>query len=324
MKVVIPAPDHPYYLWQVLAQSVALEELGQAAQYLMYTGRQGPPSKELLAMMGQGAVDTIVWNDWRDRPTYNPAMKPWLVGRWLEAKPELVDEPFLLIDPDAIPTGKRRVPTPSPERWFATDTDTYTGPEYLRTRKGGEKLWEQLCALVGVDPEVAGAQPGVGAQYAVVGQDHDFWYTVAEKSIDAYALLETFREGGKAHEPAVAVSGVAHDEPRPNGQPVQSWCAEMYVMQLEAARRNIVIRPSAPMSMVWADGKAEDWETAGFFHDAGVVAENGRDFSKTSWQKGPFGSLDKLEVDPESASAPYVDLLRRTLEKYPELARMIS
>ena len=285
--MIVPLSDHPYYLWQALVQAVELKRLGIPATYLVYT--QTPaPSARLRAIMGAGLADWHVWRDWRTSKTYNAAMKPWLVGKWLTANPDRVDAPFVLIDPDCIPT---RAPAGevTATRWFGTDTDSYTCPGYLRSKPG---VWDALCALVGVDPTTAD-RPGVGAQVAAVGQPGEFWETVAAKSIEAHAMMTA------------------------GPTDVQAWCAEMYVTALECARRGIDLAPDPGMSMLWANGPAAGWETHGYFHDAGVTAENGRDFCKITHQASPWGK--SLDVHPESASARYVELIRAAREAHPEL-----
>lgn len=285
--IVVPLSDHPYYLWQALVQAVELRRLGIPATYLVYT--QGDaPSARLRAIMDAGLADWHVWQDWRTEKVYNAAMKPWLVGRWLAAHPEHGDTTFTLIDPDCIPT---RAPAGevTATRWVGTDTDSYSGPGYLRSKPG---VWEMLCDLVGVAPGRAD-RPGVGAQVTATGQPGEFWGTVAAKSIEAHAAMTA------------------------GGTNVQAWCAEMYVTALECARRGIDLDPDPAYAMTWADGPASGWGDTGFHHSAGVTAENGRDFCKLTHQVSPWGKL--LDVSPESASARYVELIYATQRQYPDL-----
>lgn len=284
--MVVSTSDHPYYLWQALVQAVELDRLGIDATYLIYT-RRGP-SDTLLAIADSGLGTWHVWEDWRTRRDYNPAMKPGLVARWLTEHPEQADQPFALIDPDAIPTRPIDVEV-SATSWKGTDTDSYTGPAYLRSKRG---VWLMLCELVGVDPAVAD-RPGVGAQVVAVGQPAEFWQTIADKSVEAYKRLRLSRTD------------------------VQTWCAEMYVTALEAARRGIELTADPSLSMVWANGPADGWETEGFFHDAGVTTQNGRDFCKGSYQASPW--VKPIEVSAASASARYVALIEQVARLRPDL-----
>lgn len=290
--ILVPLPDHPYYLWQALVQARWLAEHDWPATFLVYQ-QHGGPSPRLRALMGAGVADWVVWDDWRTDRTYNAAMKPWLVGRYLQAHPDLVDQAVLILDPDCLPL--RPWPDPAPGVLLGTCTDSYTGPGYL----AGRGAWEPLCALVGVDPTLAARHPGIGAQYVTTGLPGDWWCEVAELSVDAHRLLK----------------GIPSPD---DGYPVQAWCAEMYVTQLCAIRDGIEPAADDAMAMVWANGPAAGWDSAGFFHNAGQTVDDGHHFCKLTWQHPPFGRPHP--VDPDSASAPYVDLIRRTEAAWPHLA----
>lgn len=293
--ILVPLPDHPYYLWQALVQAVYLKGKGWPVTYLVYTVGQPTPSPRLRALMGAGVASWHVWPEWRPGAYrgYDACMKPWLVGKFLAAHPELVDESLLIVDPDALPL--RPWPEAVPGVLYGTDTDSYTGPGYLRS-KGA---WEPLCSLVGVDPDTASSVPGVGAQYVTTGLPGAWWEAVGELSIVAHRLLTSI--------------------PAPAGDPypVQAWCAEMYVTQLAAIRDGITPTSHPGMSMVWANGPRDGWEREGFFHDAGQFVEDGRHFCKTSHQNSPWRR--PVSVDPGSASAPYVDLIKQTARDFPHL-----
>lgn len=285
--ILVPMPDHPYYHWQARVQYQELARQGRAVTYLVYTRGKRGPSRALKKTLPREAVE--VWQDWRtrDQMIYNPAMKPWLVGKWLERQPEAIDDAHLILDPDAIPTEHFEMPRVTEMDWAATDTDSYTGAAYLES-KGA---WEKLCEAVGaVQPPIR----GVGAQVAFTGSDAKFWMDVATTSISMFGLLDSI------------------DPPEPETVPVQSWCAEMYVTPLLAANVGIEMHADPSMSMVWAGDDAEDWETAGFFHNAGVTEENGRDFCKLNYRnRDPSKDLDRLRtvISPESASHRFLAML---------------
>lgn len=286
MQIVVPLSDHPYYLWQALTQAVELKRLGIPTTYLVYTQNKSPSSR-LRDIMNAELADWHVWQDWRTEKVYNAAMKPALVGKWLKANPQHESTVLTIIDPDAIPT---RQPSGKVTEtvWVGTDTDSYTGVGYLKSKAG---VWESLCGIVDVGPQ--SEYVGVGAQVSAVGQSGEFWETVASKSITAYHMMQT------------------------SNTDVQTWCSEMYVTALECVRRGISLEPDLTYSMVWADGPASGWQTDGFHHSAGVTAENGKDFCKITHQISPWGK--QLKVSPNSASARYVELIRNVEQQYPEL-----
>jgi len=286
--IVVPTPDHPYYLWQSLVQAQWLRERGWPVTFLVYC--QGDrPSARLRRLMAGGVADWRVWPEWRtqDERGYDACMKPWLVGKYLSAHPELVDEQLLIVDPDALPL--RPWPVTPPWVLLGTDTDGYTGPAWLDS-KGA---LEPLCELLYVDPDAVRGTRGIGAQYVTRGIPGWWWEQVARDSIRAFRLL-------KAH-PVDA----------------QPWCAEMYVTHLAAVRAGYQPTASEAMSMVWANGPVSEWQSEGFFHDAGQQQDDGRHFCKLVHQSSPWHA--DLQVDPGSSSAPYVDLIRRTAAEHPGL-----
>lgn len=289
MKFLIPLPDHPFYLWQALVQMHALD--GKDAQWLIYCP-SGKPSGLLAAIMQSGIARIAAWPDWQRDGAYHAAMKPWLVGKWLTA--ENYEGSVCVIDPDVIPTGNM-LPIAQVGTLTGTDTDSYTGPAYLQS-KG---CWEALCALVGVDPDLASQMPGIGAQYVFRGLCGAWWEDVAQLSIKAFHLLSE------------------------HPSDVQVWCAEMYATQLAAIRDGLEVLSDPWMEMVWADGDAQGWQSAAFFHDAGVPEPREGIFCKGSWQHSPFGR-NVPPVDPSTAGFHYLELIRETEERWPHLTQLFA
>lgn len=295
VTALVPFADVPYFRWQALVHWTWMRSHGWPVRYLAYCGKApSTPSAEIRAMIDAG-MPLTVWNDWRPRPLmrYGPGMKPGLVARWLEAHPEQVAVPQLVLDPDALPLPSFYAAdlTPTSTQWLGTDTHSYTGSDYLKSK--GVDLWQSLCELAEVDHTVE--LQGAGAQLLTVGQPHTFWDDVHRTSCTAHQLLTKHRSD------------------------VQVWCAEMYLTQLRARAQGIEIAAHPAMAMVWANGPIERWDdgSAGFFHDAGVPKPNGRDFCKIEHQTAPFGK--PLTVRPESASARYVEVIRETESMFPTL-----
>lgn len=285
--ILVATSDHPFYLWQCLVQMHALD--GRDAHWLFYC-TSGKPSPLLSAIMTAGIGSVTAWPDWQRDRRYNPAMKPWLVGKYLSAEP--TDEPVLVIDPDVIPTG-RPLPAPIEGMLIGTDTDSYTGPAWLDS-KGA---LEPLCELVDVPVDLVRGQRGIGAQYLAQGIPGQWWERVARLSVQAYHLLRRLKEDA------------------------QPWCAEMYVTHLLAIRSGYAPVVDKRMSMVWADGPVSEWDSSGFFHDAGVTEWRPGVFHKGTWQTSPFGRAIPA-VAEDTAAHRYVQLIRETEERWPELTSL--
>lgn len=283
---IIPTSDHPFYLWQSVVQMHALQD--EDARWLFYS--DGKPSKILQGILDSKVAKMSVWSDWpRDRK-YNAAMKPWLVGKWLNA--DGYDGDVTVIDPDVIPTGN-----PLPEAvegvLLGTNTDSYTGPNWLHSKSS----LRALCSLLNVDIEEVRATVGIGAQYTFKGIDGDWWENVARDSIKAYHMLKSI--------------------PTEN----QPWCAEMYVTHLSAVRDGLTPTPSDEMSMVWANGDVEGWTEDGFFHDAGVQNPREGQFCKNLYQSWP---KDIPTVDEGVAASFYVEMIKDVENDWPELVSLFD
>lgn len=301
---LVTTADHPYFLWQVVTHWAHMRHYGWPTRYLIYTGRE--PSElldKVMATLGHDGARFTVWNDWRPRgrTRYNPAMKPGLIGQWLTANPDQTEKPLLLLDPDALPLPTLQTALqdgglqPTRSVWYGTDTDSYTGPAYLKSK--GEDLWTALCDLAGVDPDTAAQALGRGSQWLFTGMPGQTWEEIAELSEDAHRILD------------------AHPSD------VQVWCAEMYVTQLVLARDGITAESAPAMRMVWANGPVDDWNHAGFFHNAGITKPDTGHFFKGRFRdRAPFYSQD-LRVNEGSASAEYVHRIRAAETLWPQLCK---
>lgn len=306
MKFIIPIPDHPYYLWQALVQIAHLRELGyeQDAHYLIvYFERPSPILYRLFESDALGCY-LHAYPDTREDTTYSASMKPWLMGQFFAQFPGEVSSVYHYLDPDCVFTRPMDFEPflADDNTWYGSGTRSYTGARYIREK--GEQLFLDLCAISGVAPEdvLAHDENTIGAQYFVKNADADFWFGIERKSVIAYKHMRD-----------------TADQYHPPGHqyPIQAWCAEMYIQQFETIRAGFTPVASDLMQFSWANAPIADWDAKPYFHDAGMTAENGRDFCKVTWQSSPFGK--EITVSPESASYRYVELIRRTEQMFPTL-----
>lgn len=307
MKFVIPIPDSPYYLWQALVQMANFRELGYEddAHYpIIYFNDR--PSDLLLRLWESDEIRAFLhlYPDTRDDTSYSASMKPWLLGKFFEQFPEESSHVYNYLDPDCVFTRPMDFAPflGDDNRWYGSDTRSYTGAQYIREK--GEQLFLDLCAIADVAPEdvLTHDENTIGAQYFIKNAGSDFWFDVERKSVMAYQHM---RNTASLYQP-------------PGHQyPIQAWCAEMYLQQFETVRAGFTPVASDLMSFCWANAPAEAWDTHAYFHDAGQPTENGRDFCKITWQSSPFGK--DITVSPESASYRYLELIRRTEAMFPTL-----
>ncbi len=306
MKFIIPIPDSPYYLWQALVQMASFRELGyeEDAHYpIVYFGER--PSEILLRLWESDDVRASLhaYPDTRVDRSYSASMAPWLLAQFFQQFPDQVNETYNFLDPDCIFTHAMDFSPFEQDDgcWYGSDTRSYSGADYIRGKS--ERLFQEICEIADISPDrvLEHDHNSIGAQSFIRGAGPDFWYEVARKSTAAYRhMVDTA------------------DVYTPKGQaPIQAWCAYLYVQQYQTILHGYKPVADDRLQFHWANGNADEWDQRAYFHNAGVAAENGRDFCKLSWQSSPFRK--KITVSPASASHRYVELIRRTEELFPDL-----
>lgn len=307
MKFLIPLPDHPYYLWQMLVQVAHFREMGyeEDAHYLI-TYFEGRPTRELHGLFESDELRCFIhaYPDEREDKSYSASMKPWLLSQFFGQFPGDAADVYCYLDPDVMFTKPMDF-TPYEQhdgRWYGSNTRSYTGAEYIRGK--GEQLFVELCEIADVDPDLVleHDENSIGAQYFIKDAGADFWRHVERTSVAAYKHMLATAE--KYH-------------PEGHEYPIQAWCSEMYMQQFATVRAGFSPVAAPELDFLWADGDINRWDDVAWFHDAGRTEEDGVHFCKTTWQSSPFRK--EISVSPESASSRYVDLIRRTEEMFPDL-----
>lgn len=307
MEFLIPVPDHRYYLWQMLVQITHFREMGyeKDAHYLVVYFNESP-TDQLRRVFECDDLGCYIhaYPDAREDKSYSASMKPWLLAQFFAQFPELSSTVFNYLDPDVLFTKPMDfTPFEQHDRcWYGSDTRSYTGAQYIREK--GEQLFLELCEIAEVPPELVLEHDhnSIGAQYFIKDAGADFWTNVERTSVIAYRHM---RETAEKYQPE------GHD------YPIQAWCAEMYMQQFQTLRAGFTPIADERLQFHWSNGNADDWSDRAYFHNAGVAAENGRDFCKISWQSSPFRK--EIAVSPASASARYVELIKRTEAMFPHL-----
>ncbi|WP_165490009.1 hypothetical protein [Propioniciclava sinopodophylli] len=307
MEFLIPLPDHPYYLWQMLVQTTHLREMGyEENTHYLVVYFDGAPTEQLRTFFESDDLRCYLhaYPDTREDRSYGPSMKPWLLAQFFDQFPEEGRKAFNYLDPDVLFTRPMDFSPFERENgcWYGSDTGSYTSASYIRSK--GEQLFLDLCLIAEVDPDLVLAHDhnSIGAQYFIKQTDAEFWRHVERTSVAAHRhMVETAEQY----------------HPEGHEHPIQAWCAEMYMQQFATVRAGITPIASPLMDFHWADAPADKWAEKAYFHNAGQTAENGGHFSKTTWQVSPFGK--DIQVSSTSASSRYVELIRRTEDIFPDL-----
>ena len=223
-------------------QMANFREMGyeEDAHYpVVYFGR---PSDLLLRLWESDELRCYLhaYPDTRADRSYSPSMKPWLHGQVLRAVPRRSSQRLQL------PRPRLRVHPPDglhplradDDRWYGSDTRSYTGAQYIREK--GEQLFLDLCAIADVSPEdvLTHDDNSIGAQYFIKDAGADFWFNVERNSVTAYQHM-------------IATADQYH--PPGHEYPIQAWCAEMYMQQFETIRAGFTPVAAELMQFYWAN-----------------------------------------------------------------------
>lgn len=306
VKFIIPFPDSPYYLWQVLVQIMNFRKMGyeQDAVYpVSYFG--GKPSGLLMRLANSPNIKAkfhLYPAEERKDRTYTAANKPWLMGKYFEQFPEEKGV-FNYLDPDVVFTKPMDFdPFINDDKWYGSSTKGYTGTTYIKSK--ADQLLVDLCDIAGVSVEDVEAHNhnSIGAQYFIKNCTADFWFEIAAKSTIGYKHMQ-----------ATTTTYKKPEDP----YPVQAWASEMYFTQYAMIRHGIEPVASDLMQFSGANHHISDWEKKPYFHNAMVPKENGRDFCKITYQTSPFRK--EINVSPDSISAKYVELIKETEIEFADL-----
>jgi hypothetical protein len=221
----------------------------------------------------------------------------------LAANPDLQTRPLFLHDSDIILTRPPMFQEMAEDNiWYLSDTNSYINYDYVisKNREGGtEKQFEEMCAIVGVDPNVVKAnnKHSGGAQYLVKNVTPEFFEKVENDAIKLYNYM-ALKEGSwvKKHE---------------TDYPIQKWTAGMWSFLWNAwlfGNQTIV---DERMGFGWVTNAMSDVEKYPILHNAGVVKPTEGLFYKLDYRfRLPYN--DNLKLDETKASWHYWQEVQKT------------
>lgn len=303
MKYVIGTDDKNYYLWQVLVQINNFRKLGiEQDAYFVVMCHNNKPSQNLIRLINDPDLKCHfeVYNDDRQGLRYSSTLRlRGLINFW-ENHPEFENETFMYLDPDVIFTRPYDWSEfEKGDTWYVSNTASYLSSKYIKSKS--EKLFHEMCEIVGIKPELVEAQDANcgGAQYIMKNVPIDFWEKV---EYDSEMLFRHMKDTESIYNPQ---------------HPIQSWTADMWAVLWNALvyKREVKVVPE--MEFCWASDKMPKWEKCLIFHDAGVAKENGFNFNKGSHQVSPFNK--EIQVNESSASFNYLKEIRETEKNFKRL-----
>lgn len=313
-------PDVPYFHWQSKIYIHNFIENGIKPENIhvifgLVNGNR-TPSDEGKKLSDTG-VNVHFYVDDREKKSYIPSIKPFLIHKWLK-EDESRGKLFFLHDADII---FRELPNfdllVNDDITYMSDTIGYIGYEYIisccrryeqqhiSTYKN--QLIEEMAEIIGIDVlKIEENQKNSGGgQYLIKNTDSDLWCKIYCDCTPLYDQMMSYQKRF----------------PINNGQ-IQFWTAEMWSLLWNLWLHNKETKITDELSFSWATDDLKKYEERPILHMAGVT-ENLKD---TKFYKGDYINVDPLVklseddtyfdyIDPNSSTIKYVEVMKSYLKK---------
>ncbi len=296
MKILVALPDNSYFLWQMLVQINNFRKLGLEENTIYVIGKTSLQKSDILTnIMKNGNIKSkfVVFNDDRTNLDYSPSLRPHILAKYFEKYPEAKTETFFLLDPDVIFTKNFNMSSLlNDDVWYLSDTRSYIDSKYIKSK--GEKLFTDMCNIVGIDPKLVeeNDKSAGGAQYLMKNVSVEYWKKTQRDSDELYKYM-------------VSTSNIYCPE-----HPIQAWTAGMWSDLWNAWLFGYKTKISKKLDFCWATDVMSRWDKTNIFHNAGAVIDNNTLFLKTKYQLSPF--KQEIICSDEYCSYNYMKEVKET------------
>lgn len=313
MKFIMAQPAIKRFEWEDDVAVTNLLTLGVNPDDIIILMRENDPLMP-QRLRDRFKIRVYTFKDTMDSKAkaYIPSVRPWLWWQFLKNYPEMENEDYMYQDSDII---YRKIPnfntTPAtPNHWYCSDTESYTGPDYIRSK--GTTLVRDVGAILGLTEQQMWSFKGRGggAQWVISHPTADYWHDVFEKSCILYDWFTRIEPSYKA---LYARQG------RPHEYPIQKWCAEMYAELYLCAKYGVTTEISEELNFAWSSDEANSYsKDRNILHNSGITAKVAKEkhlFLKGDYVKvSPF-SANLSWVNPKYSSYEYVQAIFKTKQK---------
>ena len=312
---VTAQPDVPYFHWQVELYVHNFKSLGIDPKqiHVIFSLPNGSKERtESSKRLDNLGCNIHFYKDNRNKKSYIPSIKPYLVSRWIKDYPKL-GKLIFLHDADII---FRELPDfdslLKDEISYLSDTIGYIGYNYIkdccdryeRQYPSSEKLQllQEMCDVVGIDIDVVKEnQPNSGGgQYLLKNTNFELWDKIY---LDCTPLYDQMNDYQKRF-------------PINPGQ-IQFWTAEMWSMLWNIWKFGIETKVVKELEFSWATDTISRYEQTPILHMAGVTDN----LKKTKFYKGEYINVNPIEklkenpnhfdyIDSNSCTIKYIDIMK--------------
>lgn len=307
MTFISAQPDVPYFHWQVEVFIHNAMKVGLNPNWIeilfAYDDEVSKEGRELADRYPYVRFFFYKKSEINKRNHgYIPILRPDILSQHFKLFKNLENEIIFYHDSDII---FRELPDfnklNSDDKWYFSDTISYIGSKYIKSKS--EDLFLNMCNLAGVDKDLIDENNdnSGGAQYLMKGIDYLFWEDVKEVTLKLYKYMSQRESEERAR--------LSEDDLK-NYNPIQKWCSDMWAVLWMGLKRGNQIRISDELDFSWATSHSKDWFNSKIYHNAGVV--NGLDgeiFYKGDYiNKSPW-EADFSKISEESNTYNYVEAI---------------
>jgi hypothetical protein len=312
MIFISAQPYDIYFAWQIDVQACNFRKFGVSDRMhvvIWYPENPEPsfmPHWQKLMVKYPEVKFSFYKDQGVDLGLYIPQLRPHILARYFDDHPELAKEVVFYHDSDIIfnflPDFESLI---KDDINWQSDTSSYLDYNYLRRKEDQGKIPEneavqRLAEIGGVTVETFKSYAGKtgGAQCILKGIDGDFWRDVERQVIQ---IRKAFKHG----EPDSINTKYFASE----SAGFQSWCADMWALNMALWSRNKVTDVTPLLDFSWATDSADTYLKKPIFHNAGANGSQPGVFHKAKYiHESPIGK--PLVVKKDSASYYYVQAIK--------------
>ena len=294
MRYICAQPANNYYTWQVEVLINNFKKQGvnpNKIDILCAIQNNHIPQEWIKLQQHYNTVRFFFYNDTRPDKSYIPSVYFNLMSSHMKAHPELIHERLFLHDSDIVFTRPPQLDWAMYGKvWYMSDTNSYINYDYVIQK--GDENYEKMCEIVGIDkviPKLMNSNSG-GAQYIIIGEDHNFWDKVERDSVEMYKY---FCKVEHLYKPKYECD-----------PPIQKWTAGMWALLWNAWKSGHETKVDSRLDFGWTTHGIDTVEKHWILHNAGVMADQKDLFYKANYMnKLPYN--ENLQIRENSASMYY-------------------
>lgn len=293
MKTITCAPNVFYFTWQIdtFIKSFLSNGIKEEDVFILLEKRPDGAVKDFNKLKKKYPSATFFEYAAGERDeSYIAGIKPFLMWKFFEAHPELVDEQWFYHDSDICLTNP--LAEFAKGKVYSSDCRWYLGLEYLKTK--GEDTIRMMLDSTGFTRSMLQDNDEYigGAQYVMDGIKADWWREIYEKSVKLFNDGTEWNKTWKGE-----------------GYALQIWTSEMWLTCWVLWSKNIKTTLSDDLSFSWPTYDDTEWDKHSIFHNSGVTEDMKGFFNKSLFfNKHPRDT--NLDIRKDTCGWKYYEIIK--------------